>query len=76
METAQRELKEMFDTLNGIPKETIKHHFQEKSDILIKQFNEDFKSIPDTDPIKINCLNILISLGVNPYKGVVITAKE
>jgi len=75
-EKAYQELKEMVDVLNKIPKETCRHYFQNKSDVLIDQFNNDFESIPNDDPIKINCLNILMSFGVNPYQDTVIPTKE
>ena len=73
---AYQELKEMIDTLNRIPKETCRFYFQNKSEVLIDQFNNDFQSIPDNDPIKINCLNILMSFGINPYPDTVIPSKE
>jgi len=65
------ELKEMKDKFKDVPKSIIQRivekNLQEEKKAILQLYEDEVSSLPRGDPIKLEIINIMLWLGINPF---------
>lgn len=65
------ELKQMKEALNNVPKSVLQkfidNELEDEKKELIKLYKKEVADLPRSDPVKLEILNLMLYLGINPF---------